>query len=93
MSLRILYVGTDLALYRFLQDSLEMKIIRCVGQSNSLLLIRGIQYSAILLDEVERDLERSIRKIKLHKNTPIVFNYGPPENIVENIKTELSPLL
>jgi DNA-binding response OmpR family regulator len=89
MSLRILYVGNDLALYEFLQATLDMKILRCVGQSNARLLIRRIKYSAILLDAAEKGLKRSIHRLRIHKNTPVIIVSGPPENVAEVIKRQV----
>lgn len=85
MSSRILYVGNDLTLYNYLQDTLDMKVVRCVGHSDAQLLIKGIKYSAIVLDESAKDLEPFIRKLRNHKKTPVIFA-GPPEEVSEKIK-------
>lgn len=89
MSLRILYVGNDLALYKFLRDTLEMAVVRCVGQWEAKPLIRGIKYSAIVLDESNRGLELFIRQVKAHKKTPVLFACGSPEQTAETVRRSL----
>lgn len=89
MSLRILYVGNDQPLYKFLRDTLEMTVVQCVGQSDAMLFIKGIDYSAILLDESNRELEAFIRGIKAHKKTPVIFACGSPEHVAESVRSSL----
>jgi hypothetical protein len=89
MSLRILYVGNDLALLTYLQNHLEMKVVGCAGRSNAKLLINGINYSAIVLDESNGELELFIRGVKAHKKTPVLFARGSPEHIAETVRRSL----
>jgi len=76
----------DLALFKHLQDSLDMKVVRCVGQSDAKLLIAGIEYSAIVLDQSNEPLKRYARK--LYKNIPVVIG-GSPDSIVQAIQNTL----
>lgn len=87
MSLRILYVGNDLALYRFLEEALDIKVVRCVGLSDAKLLIKGIEYSAIVLDESAKELERFIRRTR--KKIPIIVAQGSPETAADNVRRSL----
>jgi hypothetical protein len=51
-----------------------------MGHSDAKLLIKGIQYSAIVLDESAKDLERFIHRLKNHKTTPVLIA-GPLEEL------------
>jgi DNA-binding response OmpR family regulator len=79
MSSRILYVGNDLPLLKFLQNILEgCAVIRCPIGSGARLFITEIHYSLILLDEMLPDamgveLAHFTRSVKLHKQTPIIL--------------------
>jgi hypothetical protein len=89
MSLRILYVGNDVTLFEYLQDNLEMTLVRCGGPSSATLLIKGINYSAIVLDESNRELVPFIRGVKAHQKTPVLFAQGSPEQIAEAVRRSL----
>jgi DNA-binding response OmpR family regulator len=71
--MRILYVGNDLALLRFLQVTLEAAVVRCPPSPTACSFIKGINYSLILLDESERGLTGFIRSVEMHKQTPVVM--------------------
>ena len=88
MSVRILYVGNDLLLQEFLQANLEGTIVRCAGLSQAQVLIKGIDYSLIVLDRNMRKLRRLINEVR--KETPVLLVSDPPENLVKRIKNQLN---
>jgi len=88
MSVRILYVGNDLLLQEFLQANLEGTVVRCAGLSQAQLLIRGIEYSLIVLDQNMRKLRRFIRDVRM--GTPVLLVSDSPEHLLKKIKNQLS---
>jgi len=88
MSFRILYVGNDLLLQEFLQAKLEGTVVRSAGLSQAQLLIRGIDYSVIVLDHNMRKLRRFIREVRT--GTPVLLVSDPPEDLLKKIKNQLS---
>ena len=88
MPVRILYVGNDLLLQEFLQARLEGTVVRSAGLSQAQLLIRGIDYSVIVLDHNMRKLRRFIREVRTR--TPVLLVSDPPEDLLKKIKNQLS---
>jgi CheY-like chemotaxis protein len=79
---RILYVGNDLALQKYLQSELgDCQIVRCPDGS-ALVLIKQISYSLLLFDEVlpdmtGKELSQTVRLLEHRKQTPmIVWKYS-----------------
>jgi DNA-binding response OmpR family regulator len=91
---RILYVGTELTLLKFLQDELkDCQIVRCPVGSIARTFIERIKYSLLLLDEELPDmtgleLESFTRKLKHRERTPVIIvkdsdNFGSLISIIK----------
>ncbi len=88
--MRILYVGNDLELLKFLHETFEAKVIRCPPSPMCRSFIKGINYNLILLDESERDLTDFICSAEMNEKTPIVlYSSESPEDILAAIKEGL----
>jgi hypothetical protein len=88
--MRILYVGNDLELLKFLHETLEPKVVRCPPSPMCRSFIKGINYDLILLEESERELTDFIRSAEINEKTPIVVHSSDsPENILAAIKDGL----
>jgi DNA-binding response OmpR family regulator len=76
---RILYVGNDLMLLRFLQYTLEdCQVIRCPNGSQARLFIEKIKYALLLFDEVlldttGRELTKFARESARVEMTPSII--------------------
>jgi CheY-like chemotaxis protein len=74
---RILYVGNDLALQKYLQSELgDCQVVRCPDGS-ALTLIKHISYSLLLFDEelpdmMGKELAQSVRSLEHREQTPII---------------------
>jgi CheY-like chemotaxis protein len=75
---RVLYVGNDLALQKYLQSELgDCQIVRCPDGS-ALTLIKHISYSLLLFDAelpdmTGKELAQSVRLLEHRKQTPIII--------------------
>src|SRR6266550_813035 len=84
--MRILYVGNNLELLNFLQETLEAKVVRCPPSPMCRSFIKGISYNLILLDESERDLTDFICSAEMNEKTPVVmYSSESPEEILSAI--------
>jgi hypothetical protein len=75
--MKILYVGNDLELLKYLQETLD--VVRCPpGDTCDTCrsFITNIRYDLILLDESQQELIDFIRSVKVNKETPIVVYSG-----------------
>ncbi len=76
---RILYAGNDLALLKYLQDTIEdCQTVRCPDGSQARLFIDKIKYSLLVFDEVLPDctgaeLTRFVRSLAHREKTPIII--------------------
>ena len=85
--MRILYVGNDLDLLKFLHEHLEPKVVRCPPSSTARSFIKEINYDLILLDESERELTEFIRSVR--KETPVVYSSTDFQSVVEAVNLKL----
>ena len=78
-SQRILYVGRDHSLSKFLSDELEdCQVVRCPDGSQARVFIEHIKYSLLLFDEelpdtTGRALMRFARSLTRRKRTPTII--------------------
>lgn len=78
-SYRILYVGNDLRLSKFLRERLaDCQVTRAPSGSVARLLIKGINHSLLLFDEVLPDmtgaeLESFTRRLPQREDTPVII--------------------
>jgi DNA-binding NtrC family response regulator len=97
-STRILYVGHDLSLLKFMQDDLkDCRVVRCPHIGTSCTLIEGeINYSLFVFDEEMPEmsgqaLTKLVRKLAHREDTPVVI-FKPSDDfnsIVKNIARSL----
>ncbi len=88
--MRILYVGNNLELLKFLHETLEAKVVRCPPSPMCRSFIKGINYDLILLDESELDLTDFIQSAEMNEKTPVVvYSSNSFENTLAAIKDEL----
>lgn len=88
--MRILYVGNDLELLKYLHETLEAKVVRCPPSPMCRSFIKGINYDLILLDESERDLTDFIRSAEINETTPVImYSSESPEEMLAAIKEQL----
>jgi len=76
---RILYVGDDLTLLKFLQDALRTcRIVRSPGGSVAHVLIKGVSYSLLLFEHeltntTGTELAQFTRTLPHRRRTPIIM--------------------
>lgn len=76
---RILYVGLDHALTKFLQDELEdCQVVRSPNGSIARLFIEKLEHAVLLFDEqlpdtTGRELASFVRSLPRRKHTPIII--------------------
>jgi DNA-binding response OmpR family regulator len=95
---RILYVGNDLALQKYLQSELrDCQVVRCPDGS-ALTLIKEISYSLLLFDEVlpdmtGKELAGLTRALPHRERTPIITIRAGEcgAKIVETIARKIRP--
>jgi DNA-binding response OmpR family regulator len=92
-SSRILYVGHDLSLLKFLQDELkDCMVVRCHGSHISRLLIESkINYALFVFDEEMpemsgQELTALVREMARREDTPIVI-FKPSDDFKSLVKT------
>jgi DNA-binding response OmpR family regulator len=95
---RILYVGHDLDLLKFMQDELkDCRVVRCLGIHISHLLIKGkINYSLFIFDEEMpemsgQELTGLVRELAHRKDTPVVI-FKPSDDFDSIVKTIIRSL-
>ena len=71
---RILYAGNNLALFKFISDSLsDCFVVRCPDKLTARTLIKGMNYSLLLFDDELLDIELESFSRSRRSCTPVLI--------------------